>query len=177
MLKSFNERWVFIVAINSESGARVRWIFILEEHLLLLYNLFQHAKNLHPRSTGWGTCEHTYKMYTYTKTHPRPHHKFCNVISISPRDLFVPGKISYFFHPPQLLIIFLHFFLYLSYCFFPPQFVVFYSLLYKNCKFSHVKWITSVLPWMTANCMCGMYCRCTEIIVVYYMCDQLHFLL
>ncbi len=105
--------------INNESGARVRWIFSLKEHLLLLYNLCQHAQHLHPHNRRWGTCvEHTCIQYGHIQkdTHLSPHHKFRNTASVSPWDLFVASKVCYFFHPPQLLMIslllsLLHFFL------------------------------------------------------------------
>lgn len=106
----------FITETNSESGARVRRIFSLKEHLLLLHNLFQRTQHIHPHNTGWGACVrthiHTTHTHTHKDTHPSPHYKFRNAVSISPWDLFAKYLIfssslpSYDFpssQPPPLL--------------------------------------------------------------------------
>lgn len=104
---------------------------------------------------GIHVYEHTCIQYVHRHkdTNPSSHHKFRNTVSVFPWELFVAYKIFFI-----LLLFFLHLTLlhyYLScsarlFLLFLSSHVqyAFYSLLYKNCRFSHddTSWITSMLP-------------------------------
>lgn len=159
----------FITAINSKSGARQRWIFCLEEHLLLLYDLFQRARHLHPHNSGWGTCvrTHKHKICTLRKSSL---HKFRNEVSVSPWDLFVPGKISSFFQPPRFLLISTSASS-TSSSVFPTWLIVlisqpcflFFALQESFLIMTQVRWITSKLPIEQKN-MWSKVCSAKKIL-------------
>lgn len=163
----------FIATINSEFGAKVRWISGLKEHILWLYNLFQCA--LHPHNTkGLKMCKPACIQYVQIpkNAHSSLHNKFRILQFLLLHGTLCTNQNILYFHPPQLLSIFLlHFFLY-----FPARVIspflslntCFFSLPYKSHSSSQhatVNNISVIHGWQKTECVgCAHVNECTDVL-------------